>query len=279
MSFGKQLASRLSASCAHVAVHKFPDGESLVRVLPVLDSHPIVVRSLHDPNSKVLEILFAADALRRAGAKRLTLVAPYLPYMRQDTVFRHGEPVSQHVFARLLASWFDRVLTIEAHLHRTHRLSDIMPGRSLSTVKEIAAWIRRHADDCFVVGPDSESGPRVRAIAKHAGVPYIVGQKKRLGDRRVRIALPALPQRGRAVLVDDIASSGATLAEATHALRKRGIGRIEAVVVHALFAADAIKRIERAGATRVLSCDTIAHPTNAISLAPVVAAALNRGRG
>ena len=118
--FARHLARLLDVSCATVRLHRFPDGESLVRVQRPVGTHAILVRSLHDPNAKLLETVLAGDALYRAGARRVTLVAPYLPYMRQDTVFAPGEPVSQRVVGAWLGASFDALYTIERQIGRAH---------------------------------------------------------------------------------------------------------------------------------------------------------------
>lgn len=278
--FGAALARALSAGVATVAVHRFPDGESLVRVRAPVGRHGIVVRGLDDPNGKIVEVLLAADALRRAGAACVTLVAPYLAYMRQDAVFAPGEPVSQRVIGALLGAAFDRVVTVEAHLHRVRRLRDVVGrgGESVSSAPALAAWLRREErGDVLVVGPDEESAPWVRAIARAAGTRWIVGHKVRRGDHAVAVALPAAPLARRAVIVNDVASSGATIAATARVLRARGVRVVNAVVTHAIFAPGAEARIRTAGVRRLASCDTIPHRTNAIRVAPLVAAAL-RGR-
>jgi ribose-phosphate pyrophosphokinase len=114
----------------------------------------------------------------------------------------------------------------------------------------------------------------VRAIAHEAHTLWVVGKKERRGERRVQIHFPALPSCSRAVIIDDIASSGGTLAVAARALRRQGIPVVDAIVVHAIFAPGALTRIRAAGVRRMLSCDTVPHPTNAIRSAPLVAAAL-----
>jgi ribose-phosphate pyrophosphokinase len=280
LRFAERLARAARAGLARVRVHRFPDGETLPRIAAPPGVHAVLVRSLHDPNPKIVEALLAADALRRAGARRVTLVAPYLPYMRQDRVFAAGEPVSQRVIARCLGGGFDRVLTLEAHLHRTRRLSDVFPGgaRSLPAAPALAAWVRRAARGALVVGPDEESAPWIRAIARQAGAPWTVGEKTRRGDRAVAVRFPRLPERppAGAVIVDDIASSGATLAAAARALGRRGVAVVDAIVVHAIFAPGALARIRAAGVRRVVSCDTIPHSTNAIPVAPLLASALRR---
>lgn len=275
---GRRLAAASGIGAGAVRVHRFPDGESLVRVRWQGEREAILVCAMHDPNPVLIEVLLAADALRRAGARRVTLVAPYLPYMRQDRVFSPGEPISQRVVGALLGRTFDRVVTVEAHLHRIRRLSEVVPGaaRSLSAAPVIAAWLARGGRGTVVVGPDAESGPWVRAVARRAGLPCAIGVKQRLGDRRVRLRLPALPPARRAVVIDDIASSGATLAAAARALRAAGIARVDAVVVHAIIGPGAPARLRRAGISRLLSCDTLPHPSNALSVAPLLAAALGR---
>jgi ribose-phosphate pyrophosphokinase len=128
--FGRELAACLKARFAPVKVHRFPDGESLVRVDSAPASRAILVRSLFDPNAKIVETLLAADALRRAGVRRTILVAPYLPYMRQDCVFTPGEPISQRVIGGCLGPAFDQLLTVDPHLHRVRRLGEVFPCRA-----------------------------------------------------------------------------------------------------------------------------------------------------
>jgi len=275
-TLGRQLARELGMKAHLAKVHHFPDGETLVRVSPNVQKQAILIRSLHSPNSKLIEMILAADALRRAGAQRVVLVAPYLPYMRQDAVFTAGEPISQKVIAECLGRSFDRIVTIEPHLHRTHQMGDVFPCSSaaLSAAPLIGRWIERTGRNTLVVGPDEESAPWIRRIAKEARLPFVVGKKQRLGDRRVEIEFPELPSRSRAVIVDDIASSGGTLAVAARTLFRRGITTVDAAIVHAIFAPQAIARIRSAGVRTLVSCDTIPHSTNVIRTLPLLAAAL-----
>jgi ribose-phosphate pyrophosphokinase len=280
--FARALARLTGIAGTTVDVHHFPDGESRVRIRPPAGGHAVLVRSLHDPNAKLVETLLAADALRRAGAERVTLVAPYLPYMRQDTVFAAGDAISQRVIGAALGRSFDALWTIEAHLHRVRLLHQVVPtrgpARSLSAAPALAAWIRRAGRAAVVVGPDEESEPWVRAIARDAGTPWVVGEKTRLHDRVVRIRFPRLAAARRAVIIDDIASTGVTIAVAARALRRAGIARVDAAVVHAICAPGAVARIRAAGVRTLASCDTVPHPTNVIHTAALVCAALKGER-
>ncbi|MDD3797753.1 MAG: ribose-phosphate diphosphokinase [Novosphingobium sp.] len=272
-----RLAGALDIPVHEVAVRRFPDGESLVRVENATPT-AILYRSLDDPNAKLVELLLAAAALRDNGAARVILVAPYLAYMRQDIAFHPGEAVSQKVIGALLARHFDAVVTVDPHLHRIHSLGQVMPGIAavaLSAAPALSAALDDTAAP-VVVGPDSESRQWVEAIATPLGLDVLVGAKHRRGDREVSIAIDGIGEvAGRkAVLVDDVIASGATLIEAAQLLRDAGAIAVEALATHCLASADDLARMKAAGITRVRSTDSVAGPTATIPLAPLLAAAI-----
>lgn len=276
MAYARQVARAMRATATAITTHQFPDGEGIVRVAAPSGRHAVLIRSLNDPDGKIFQTILAADALRRAGAERVTLAAPYLPYMRQDTVFHPGEPISQRVLGEMLGRAFDAVVTINPHLHRVKNLAEVIPcgARSISAAPAISQWIGSAGGECVVVGPDEESRDFAQAVAEMAGHRWLVGNKRRLGDRRVKVEFAERVDAKRAVIVDDIASSGVTLAAVAAALKRAGVRTIDAVVVHAIFAPGAIGAIRRAGVRRVVSCDTIVHPSNAIGTATLLADAL-----
>jgi ribose-phosphate pyrophosphokinase len=269
----------MRASLRPIKLKHFPDGESLVTIRRPAHKDVVVIESLDHPDEKLIQLVFAADALRRAGARNVTLVAPYLAYMRQDRIFHAGEPLSQRVIGAILAQSFDCVLTIEPHLHRTKSIQTVVPSRlmskALSATPVIAEWIRKLGRDAVIVGPDEESAPWIAELGGLTSLATAVGSKRRSGDREVRVELPDIGRYARAVIVDDIASSGATIAATARALKRKGIRQVAAVVVHAIFAPGAPTRIRRAGVRSIVSCDTVEHRTNGISVAPIIAGALH----
>lgn len=279
-AFTERLAGELGLPWQMATLHRFPDGESLVR----LDAAPreaVIVRSLDRPNDKLVELHFLATALRERGAERLTLVAPYLAYMRQDMEFNPGEVVSQRVMGQWLAGLFDRIVTVEPHLHRTHDLTEVFPGReahALSVAPLVGAWARaRGAEGSWLVlGPDEEAEPLAMAVAAAAGIEGLCGRKVRRGDRDVCCALPeGTDLAGRTVLlVDDIISSGGTMLDIARAARSAGAARVLAATAHAVGGPDMADRFRAVGIDTVISADGVPHPTNALALAPLVAAAL-----
>ena len=268
------VADRLDLPLRPIEVHTFPDGESLVRVESKTPGRALLLRSLDTPNQKLIELLFAADALRRQGVTEIGLVVPYLGYMRQDRVFETGQSLSQRVVASLLGNAFDDVLTVEAHLHRIQALDEIFPcpARSISAASAITDWLRAGPHPSVVVGPDSESEPWIRAIADNAQLDWLIASKHRHGDREVRIDLPPLPADTRNVwIVDDIGSSGTTLEAVARILKQRGVEEIGAIVVHALFGPDTPQRLREAGISQLVSTDSVVHPSNQIGLAAMLA--------
>ncbi len=277
-SQARQLAEALSADCKKVEIHHFPDGESRL-VLPVdLPEQVIFHRSLDHPNDKLVELLLAADSAREQGVKQLTLVAPYLCYMRQDKAFHPGEVVSQKIIGRFLAGRFDQVLTVDTHLHRIQNLEEAVPARhaqNLTATKAMGQFLSWQNLQPLLLGPDQESRQWVAAIADIAQLDYVVADKTRLGDRDVRITLPEAEYKNRdIVIVDDVISSGYTVAVATTQLREKGVREVHCLVTHALFAENAVEKLRAAGIRQIWSSDSITHNSNVIPLAPLLAEAL-----
>lgn len=275
-----ETADHLKRSATLVDRHIFPDRESLVRVAGEPGVTAWLFCSLDNPNEKLIEVLLAADALRRNGAVRVGLVAPYLAYMRQDCTFNPGEPLSQQVIAGVLGNAFDEVLTVEAHLHRIESLTEVFPcpAQSLSATAPIAAWLdRQDLEGTVLVGPDSESEPWIRKLAEEVRRPWVIGAKQRSSDHDVSVRLPPLPQGSkRAWVIDDIASSGRTLEAVVHRLAHQDVQEVGAIIVHPIFGPAALSRLDRMGVRPIVSTNSIVHPTNAISLAAMLAEAISK---
>jgi ribose-phosphate pyrophosphokinase len=226
----------------------------------------------------MLPLLFAAATARDLGAHSVGLVAPYLPYMRQDVEFHRGEGMSARHFAETLSHSVDWVVTVDPHLHRVHRLDELFTVHVevVHAAPTIATWIRTVVASPLVIGPDHESAQWVEAVARDAGAPWAVLDKHRRGDREVELRLPDLgPSAGREpVLVDDIISTGMTMRRAVTLLLEAGFSPPSCLAVHAVFAGDAEEELRRA--RDVVSCNTLAHPTNRIDVLPALLAGVRR---
>jgi ribose-phosphate pyrophosphokinase len=266
----RKLAEALDMPLHIIREHRFPDDEYRLTLPANLPEQVIFVQSLDHPNEKLIALLLAAETARELGAKVLTLVAPYLCYMRQDKAFQPGEAVSQHIIGRFLAGLFDNVVTVDPHLHRIQHLEQALPvaaAVSLTATSLMAKFLKGRVDNPILVGPDSEAEQWVSSVATPNHWAYGVCNKTRLGDREVEITLPEINLNGRAVvLVDDVASSGQTLATAARVCLSRNASHVDVLVTHALFSGDAEQRLVQAGVRNIWSTDSVSHESNAIPL-------------
>lgn len=277
------LADRLALPAVPYTHHRFPDRESLFRIgAEVSGSNVLLIADLHDPDPCFLQLILLADTLRDLGAARIDLIAPYLPYMRQDKRFNPGEGVSSRYFARALSAHFDSLTTVDPHLHRYHALSEIysIPARVVHAAATLAGWIAGSLPNAVLIGPDEESEQWVSDIAQRAGAPYETLVKQRYGDENVRVSLPH-PDRWQnhtPVLVDDIISSGRTLMAAVSHLREAGLPAPLCVAVHGVYAPDALAGLQQAGAADVITTNTVPSATATIDVSAAVASALENPR-
>jgi ribose-phosphate pyrophosphokinase len=274
-AMAQAIAKFLDVGIGKIESRSFPDGETYLRFESDVAGRTLVlICTLDRPNEKILPLLFAAATARQLGAKSVSLVAPYLAYMRQDRRFKPGEAVTSREVARLLSNSFDWLVTVDPHLHRYGSLSEIytMPTQVVHAAPLISQWIATNVSNPIIIGPDSESEQWVSAVAKDVGAPYTVLEKTRLGDREVKLSIKTLENfNGRMpVLVDDIISSGRTMIEAVRLLKEHGVSTPACVAVHGLFSDNSDQHLAQAGA-HVVTANTIPHSTNRIDATELLA--------
>ena len=273
-----ELAAHLGAEPGSVETRRFPDAERYIRIASDVDGASVIVAaSMRDPDPQLPGILFIADAARELGARRVGLAAPYLAYLRQDRRFHDGEAITSRTFATVLSRTFDWIATVDPHLHRYSSLGEVysIPAVVAHAAPDLARWIRVHVEEPIIIGPDSESAQWAEEVARGADAPVAVLEKRRQGDREVEITAPRTELGGRTpVLIDDIISSAKTMAEAARVVARAGARPPVCVGVHAVFADGAEELLRAAGITRVATCNTIFHPTNAIDVLATFASSL-----
>lgn len=273
-SFAFELARGLSWQQGTLEWHTFPDREISIRVLSALTGPEVYfLTNLHHPNEKIIKLIFAAEALRAVGAKKITLIAPYLSYMRLDEVTKSGEGLTSKYFAQLISHYYDRLITVDPHLHRVRNLDKLYPIQTqvVHAAPVVANWVWRHVKNPLIIGPDEESEQWIKVIAHEAKLPYVVFKKKRYGDNSVSISAPLMSdyRDHKPVMIDDIISSGTTMLQGIKVLESSGMQKPICVGIHPVFAEGAKESLLEAGAESIVSCNTIPHSTNAIDLVPL----------
>jgi|TARA_R110002050_G_scaffold55094_8_gene124527 ribose-phosphate pyrophosphokinase len=268
------LSKRLDGKLGLYNDREFPDGESYLCIeSDVKEHHCIVVADLSHPNNKFLPLIFLLDTLKELGAKSVGLVAPYLSYMRQDRRFIDGEAITSKLFAKSLSHHMDYLVTVDPHLHRYHSLDEIysVPSRVVQGAPALAEWLKGQTN-LLLVGPDSESEQWVSSIAKVSGHPYVIGDKIRRGDRDVSVSLSDLSGYVglTAVIIDDVISSGQTILSCIEALKLQKIQKIKCAAVHGIFADGVDQKLLNAGLTKLVTTNTIVHPSNSIDISELL---------
>jgi ribose-phosphate pyrophosphokinase len=272
-ALAEKLSALLDAPLAPVEVKQFPDEEVYVRVdEDVRGEHVVVVQSTV-PNAKLVELLLLLDACHARGADTVTAVVPYYAYSRQDRAFREGECVSAQALAELIEVKADRFVTVDPH--KEHILGFFgVEAHAGTAVPELASRLKAEGVD-LVLAPDKGALDRAEGAAKQLGVNFDHLEKTRVSGTEVRMEPKNLDVAGQTVaIIDDIISTGGTIATAAGELKKQGAARVVAACTHGLFLNNALERLTNAGCDAVLATDTIEGPASLVSAADAVARVL-----
>ena len=262
LHLGKNIASKLKAKHSELFMQKFPDDELRVRIeTNVKGKEVYLVQSFYKEISDCLiETILAANTAKELGAKKIHLIAPYFPYLRQDKRFNSGEAVSQYIIAGLIDKCCDSVTILDPHLHRTKSLAEIFKAKTIKlTCNElIADYIKKNVKNAVCIGPDGESYKWAKFVGNMIGVESRVMTKTRYSSFHVEVKLnkPINLENKTVVIIDDIVSTGHTIIEASKLLRKMGAKKILCICVHAILVNDALKKFKKEK-IELVSCNTI----------------------
>lgn len=273
---GRRISAISGIPQSVISVRKFPDGELYVRVPVNVEGQDVVILICagRRPNEALVEAILAVSTARRLGARRVVLTMPYLPYARQDSEFQKGEAISLAVVSRQLeAAGIDSLVTVDLHLHRVKDLSEIfhVSVHNVSVMPDLGKYLREtyQCNGCAVFAPDEEADQWARSVAEVLGTSYYVLKKERLGDDKVSITGPT-PSAKRVFIVDDIISTGSTIAEAASLLQSRGAKEVIVACTHAILVEGAEARMFHAGVNEVVASDTISNPYAKVSAARAI---------
>jgi len=253
-----------------VKYSRFPDGEHYLQAGKI-DDEMVIVGSIVD-NDSLVQLMLLTDACDTAVNR---LVLPYMAYARQDKRFKPGEPVSSRVVARALSQGVSEVLTVNIHEQEVLK-SFLVPARNLTLAGDIGAYIRTLGlDNPLILAPDEGAMGFAERVASAGGWECDHLEKTRLSGVEVKIAPRQLSARSRSVvIVDDIISTGGTIATAAGMLYDQGARDIYAACVHGVFTGGAYVRLMATGIRDVVCSDTIERSCSRVSAADQIARAL-----
>jgi ribose-phosphate pyrophosphokinase len=269
----KELSSILGCAYIQAATTRFPDGECYTRIdNESLNDDVVIVQNTY-PDSNLIEMFLLQDAVKKMGAKRVTLVIPYFGYARQDRVFKPGEPESAKVMTKHLGMMCDRVFTVDIHKESILDYFDC-PHKDLKAVPAIADHFKSKNID-FVLSPDLGAKDRAKAVGERMGLPYDYLEKVRLSGSDVKISPAKMDCAGKNILiVDDMISTGGTIVAAKQALKEAGAKSVSVACTHGVFVNNALERLTGNDLEAVLCCNTLENKVSHISLAGIISNAL-----
>lgn len=286
-NLARDVAQRCSARLLPTSIAAFADGETRVHIeAEVQDADLYIVQPTSAPtNERLMTLALIADAARASGAARITAVVPYFGYARQDVRKRGGEPRSARLAARLLGiAGVDRLVVLELHSPALEAAFE-MPPVQLQADEALLPVIRGWGvTDLTIVSPDAGGLKRAQRYADALASPLAAVAKTRPSPD-VAVALQVLGDvRGRTCLiVDDMASTGGTIAGATQALLQAGAKAVDALFIHAVMAPGALERIRAASVRRIVTTDSVLSPADPrvqiVPIAPLLARAVTQLAG
>ncbi|MGQ9542742.1 MAG: ribose-phosphate diphosphokinase [Candidatus Bathyarchaeia archaeon] len=278
---GAKIAEKLHVKLSRVESKIFPDGESYLRFTESLEGQDLVLIQSCYPyqDKRVMELLFMLDNARELSARRIIAVVPYLPYARQDKRFRPGEVVSNASIGRLLSAAGTNVLfTIDVHNEESLKNFNIRTV-NLSAMPLLAEYLKslRLTRPC-VLAPDKGAASHAQLVASILKTDYTHFEKCR--DRvtgQVTTTDKEIDLEGRdAIILDDIISTGLTIANVARMVRSKAARKIIAVCTHALIIGEAEQIMRDSGVTDIISTDTIPSKFSKVSVSTVISDALRQ---
>jgi ribose-phosphate pyrophosphokinase len=266
----KNLAKELQQPLLQATYKRFPDDEFYLRLLDDISGEDVVIVQTAYPDQKIIELFLMQDAVHDAGAKKITVVLPYFGYSRQDKKFEQGEAISARAIAQHISLHADSVITVDPH--KEHILKFFTtPAYSCSAVSSLADYVKKQSID-FVLAPDKGAKQRAQEAAARINCDYDYLEKTRIDGTTVKVTPKKLDVHGKKiVIIDDIISTGGTMAHSIKELKKQGAKHVSVACTHGLFIGGAKEKLISAGCDEIIATDTIQNEFSKVSVASCIA--------
>jgi ribose-phosphate pyrophosphokinase len=265
----KDISQQLNQPLANVKIKRFPDSELYIRILENIGEENIILIQNTYPDTNIIELLLFQDAISEAGGNKPIIVIPYFAYSRQDKKFEDGEPISARAIAQHIGLFADSIITVDPH--KEHILDFFnVPAYSCSAVLEIAKYISKKNID-FILAPDQGALDRAKQISTSIHCKYDYMEKTRINGKTVKIKPKHLEVKNKNVaIIDDIISTGGTMAHSIKELKKQGAKEVYVACTHGLFANGAKEKLLSSGCDEIISSDTIENEFSKVRVSPSI---------
>jgi len=265
----EDLSKELKVPLANTISKRFPDEEFYFRILDDINGKHVIIVQTTYPDLNIIELFLLQNAVEEAGAKEISIVIPYFGYARQDTKFQDGEPISAKAMANLISLNADIVITVDPH--KEHILDFFSTSaHSCSAVPELAKYLKKKNID-MILAPDKGALQRAKQASEIIGCDFDYMEKTRIDGITIEIKPKELDSQNKNVaIIDDIISTGGTMAKSIQQLKKHGAKNVYVACTHGLFASNAIKKLSSAGCKEIIATDTIQSKFSKVKIAPCI---------
>jgi ribose-phosphate pyrophosphokinase len=277
---GSAIAKKLSLQYVNLESKVFPDDESYLKFPEISDDELIIIQSCYPKQDKrLMELLIMLDTAKELGVKNLNVVIPYLPYARQDKRFRTGEVISNRSIGKFLYTvGTDLLLTVD--VHQEESLKEFkMRSLSISAMPLLAEYLKSLSlSNPCIISPDKGAIGHAEVVSSilKSECTFFDKQRDRITGK-VKIAKKNLDYHGKdIVIIDDMISTGGTIANVSEIAKNCGAQKIIAACTHALLVGNAEEKMKNSGVTDIVSTDTVPNRFCKISVAPIIADTLRK---
>ncbi len=268
-SIGEDLSKSLKSQIVDTLIKRFPDGELYIRILDNIQDEDIVLIQNTYPDLNLIELLLMQDAIREAGANKIITIIPYFGYARQDKIFQKGEVISAKSLAKLISINSNQIVTIDPH--KEHILDFFsIPASSISAINDLSCYLKDKDLD-LILAPDKGAVDRVKNAAKIINCDFDYMEKTRIDGYNIQVKPKNLDVKNKNIaIIDDIISTGGTMAVSINELKKQKAKKIYVSCTHGLFIGDAIRKLNSVKCDEIISTDTILTQFSKVKLANTI---------
>ena len=274
-NLGEKISEFLKVRKVEVNFKFFPDGESYIRLKGEVQSEDVVIVQTTSPpqDTRILQLVLMVDAVKRGGAKKVTVISPYLAYSRQDRCFLKGEALSIEAIAKIFkAIGINHLITV--NIHKEQVLSKFpFPTKNVSAVPLLAYYFKKkNFKKSFLLAPDKGAMYIIEEAKKVLNMECGYLEKSRnMYTGEICMEKKSVNVKGRTVLIfDDIISTGGTIMKAATLVKELGAKKVYAACVHPLLIGNAEELLYESGIETIIGTDSISSNVSKISLAPLL---------
>lgn len=266
---GDELSKSLNIEIVNTEIKRFPDSEIYIRILDNIKEEDILLIQNTWPDLNIIELLIIQDAIRLAGANNIITIIPYYGYARQDKLFQDGEVISAKTLGKLISINADKIITIDPHKEHIMDFFSI-PSYSISAIDDLSNYFKDKNLD-LILAPDKGAIARVKKAAEIINCDFDYMEKTRLDGYRIQIKPKNLDVENKNIaIIDDIISTGGTMAMSINELKKQKAKKIYASCIHGLFIGDAVNKLKSAKCDAIISTDTIMSEYSKVKIANTI---------